>query len=203
MLVLITAQKHYRAGIRYPDIQYHFLSLAISYDGSRQARRHGELLVRHHADADEDELLPGGAKLPEPPAPPRGGAGRSVARALVGVLVLVLVIVLGRCRRPIAPFPPPIASPMSFQSVGLGIGIGIAVAIGFLFDHRHKKPIPMPNLIPNLTQDLIPDLIIDLILDLIIDLIRYLIIDLIPDLIIDLIGDFMTNRDHDDIIQGN
>ena len=30
-----------RAGVRYPDIQYHFLSLAISYDGSRQARRHG------------------------------------------------------------------------------------------------------------------------------------------------------------------
>ena len=27
--------------MRYPDIQYHFLSLAISYDGSRQARRHG------------------------------------------------------------------------------------------------------------------------------------------------------------------
>jgi choline dehydrogenase len=27
--------------VRYPDIQYHFLSLAISYDGSRQARRHG------------------------------------------------------------------------------------------------------------------------------------------------------------------
>ncbi len=30
-----------RAGIRYPDIQYHFLSLAISYDGSRKVRRHG------------------------------------------------------------------------------------------------------------------------------------------------------------------
>ncbi len=30
-----------RAGVRYPDIQYHFLSLAISYDGSRKVRRHG------------------------------------------------------------------------------------------------------------------------------------------------------------------
>jgi choline dehydrogenase len=30
-----------RAGVRYPDIQLHFLSLAISYDGSRQVRRHG------------------------------------------------------------------------------------------------------------------------------------------------------------------
>ena len=30
-----------RAGIRYPDIQFHFLSLAISYDGTRQVRRHG------------------------------------------------------------------------------------------------------------------------------------------------------------------
>lgn len=30
-----------RAGVRYPDIQFHFLSLAISYDGSRQVRRHG------------------------------------------------------------------------------------------------------------------------------------------------------------------
>jgi choline dehydrogenase len=30
-----------RAGIRYPDIQYHFLSLAISYDGTKQVRRHG------------------------------------------------------------------------------------------------------------------------------------------------------------------
>jgi choline dehydrogenase len=30
-----------RAGIRYPDLQFHFLSLAISYDGTRQVRRHG------------------------------------------------------------------------------------------------------------------------------------------------------------------
>ncbi|MFO0293751.1 MAG: choline dehydrogenase [Rhodospirillales bacterium] len=30
-----------RAGVRYPDIQFHVLSLAISYDGSRQVRRHG------------------------------------------------------------------------------------------------------------------------------------------------------------------
>jgi choline dehydrogenase len=30
-----------RAGVRYPDIQYHFLSLAISYDGSKKVRRHG------------------------------------------------------------------------------------------------------------------------------------------------------------------
>ncbi len=30
-----------RAGIRHPDIQFHFLSLAISYDGTRQVRRHG------------------------------------------------------------------------------------------------------------------------------------------------------------------
>ena len=30
-----------RAGIRYPDIQYHFLPLAISYDGSSLASEHG------------------------------------------------------------------------------------------------------------------------------------------------------------------
>jgi choline dehydrogenase len=30
-----------RAGIRYPDIQYHFLPLAVTYDGSSLARGHG------------------------------------------------------------------------------------------------------------------------------------------------------------------
>ena len=30
-----------RAGIRYPDIQYHFLPLAVSYDGSSLAKEHG------------------------------------------------------------------------------------------------------------------------------------------------------------------
>jgi choline dehydrogenase len=30
-----------RAGIEYPDIQYHFLPLAVSYDGSRLASEHG------------------------------------------------------------------------------------------------------------------------------------------------------------------
>ena len=30
-----------RAGVRYPDIQYHFLPLAITYDGSSLAREHG------------------------------------------------------------------------------------------------------------------------------------------------------------------
>jgi choline dehydrogenase len=30
-----------RAGERYPDIQYHFLPLAVSYDGSSLAREHG------------------------------------------------------------------------------------------------------------------------------------------------------------------
>ena len=30
-----------RAGIRYPDIQFHFLPLAVSYDGSSLAREHG------------------------------------------------------------------------------------------------------------------------------------------------------------------
>jgi choline dehydrogenase len=30
-----------RAGIRYPDIQYHFLPLAVSYDGSSLAKGHG------------------------------------------------------------------------------------------------------------------------------------------------------------------
>jgi choline dehydrogenase len=30
-----------RAGIRYPDIQYHFLPLAVSYDGSDVVREHG------------------------------------------------------------------------------------------------------------------------------------------------------------------
>jgi len=30
-----------RAGIPYPDIQYHFLPLAVSYDGSNQATQHG------------------------------------------------------------------------------------------------------------------------------------------------------------------
>src|SRR5581483_4539824 len=30
-----------RAGIRYPDIQFHFLPMAVSYDGSSLAREHG------------------------------------------------------------------------------------------------------------------------------------------------------------------
>ena len=30
-----------RAGILYPDIQYHFLPMAVSYDGSNQATQHG------------------------------------------------------------------------------------------------------------------------------------------------------------------
>ena len=30
-----------RAGVRYPDIQFHFLPLAVSYDGSSLAREHG------------------------------------------------------------------------------------------------------------------------------------------------------------------
>ncbi len=30
-----------RAGIRYPDIQYHFFPLAVSYDGNSMAREHG------------------------------------------------------------------------------------------------------------------------------------------------------------------
>jgi choline dehydrogenase len=30
-----------RAGIRYPDIQYHFLPMAVSYDGSSLAKEHG------------------------------------------------------------------------------------------------------------------------------------------------------------------
>jgi choline dehydrogenase len=30
-----------RAGIRYPDIQYHFLPVAVSYDGSAKAHEHG------------------------------------------------------------------------------------------------------------------------------------------------------------------
>ena len=30
-----------RAGIRYPDIQYHFLPMAVNYDGSSLAREHG------------------------------------------------------------------------------------------------------------------------------------------------------------------
>jgi choline dehydrogenase len=30
-----------RAGIPYPDIQYHFLPMAVSYDGSNQATQHG------------------------------------------------------------------------------------------------------------------------------------------------------------------
>jgi choline dehydrogenase len=30
-----------RAGIRYPDIQYHFLPLAVTYDGQSMARQHG------------------------------------------------------------------------------------------------------------------------------------------------------------------
>jgi choline dehydrogenase len=30
-----------RAGVRYPDIQYHFLPLAVTYDGKSLARRHG------------------------------------------------------------------------------------------------------------------------------------------------------------------
>ena len=30
-----------RAGVRYPDIQYHFLPLAVSYDGSTAAHEHG------------------------------------------------------------------------------------------------------------------------------------------------------------------
>ena len=30
-----------RAGVRYPDIQFHFLPIAVAYDGSTLAREHG------------------------------------------------------------------------------------------------------------------------------------------------------------------
>ena len=30
-----------RAGVRYPDIQFHFLPLAVTYDGSSLAKEHG------------------------------------------------------------------------------------------------------------------------------------------------------------------
>ena len=30
-----------RAGVKYPDIQYHFLPLAVAYDGSSLAESHG------------------------------------------------------------------------------------------------------------------------------------------------------------------
>jgi len=30
-----------RAGIRYPDIQYHFFPMAVSYDGNSLANEHG------------------------------------------------------------------------------------------------------------------------------------------------------------------
>src|SRR2546429_4398137 len=30
-----------RVGVRYPDIQFHFLPLAVNYDGSALAREHG------------------------------------------------------------------------------------------------------------------------------------------------------------------
>ena len=30
-----------RAGVRYPDLQYHFLPLAVTYDGKSLARGHG------------------------------------------------------------------------------------------------------------------------------------------------------------------
>src|SRR4029077_7117364 len=30
-----------RAGVRYPDIQFHFLPMAVNYDGSSLAREHG------------------------------------------------------------------------------------------------------------------------------------------------------------------
>ena len=38
-----------RAGVRYPDIQFHFLPMAVAYDGSSLAREHG---FQAHVGAD-------------------------------------------------------------------------------------------------------------------------------------------------------
>jgi choline dehydrogenase len=58
-----------RAGIRYPDIQYHFLSLAVSYDGSKEATRHG---FQAHVGPMRSQSK-GWVRLraPDPETPPR------------------------------------------------------------------------------------------------------------------------------------
>jgi choline dehydrogenase len=58
-----------RAGIRYPDIQFHFLPMAVAYDGSVLAREHG---FQAHAGPMRSKSR-GSVRLksPDPAEPPR------------------------------------------------------------------------------------------------------------------------------------
>jgi choline dehydrogenase len=58
-----------RAGIRYPDIQFHFLPMAVAYDGSTLAREHG---FQAHAGPMRSKSR-GSVRLksPDPAEPPR------------------------------------------------------------------------------------------------------------------------------------
>jgi choline dehydrogenase len=58
-----------RAGVRYPDIQFHFLPMAVAYDGSTLAREHG---FQAHAGPMRSKSR-GSVRLrsPDPVEPPR------------------------------------------------------------------------------------------------------------------------------------
>jgi choline dehydrogenase len=58
-----------RAGVRYPDIQFHFLPMAVAYDGSKLAREHG---FQAHAGPMRSKSR-GSVRLksPDPTQPPR------------------------------------------------------------------------------------------------------------------------------------
>jgi choline dehydrogenase len=58
-----------RAGIRYPDIQYHFLPLAVSYDGSAVAHEHG--FQAHVGPMRSKSRGTVRLRTPDPLAPPK------------------------------------------------------------------------------------------------------------------------------------
>ena len=58
-----------RAGVRYPDIQFHFLPMAVAYDGSSLAREHGfQAHVGPMRSKSRGSVL---LKSPDPAEPPR------------------------------------------------------------------------------------------------------------------------------------
>ena len=58
-----------RAGVRYPDIQFHFLPMAVAYDGSTLAREHG--FQAHVGPMRSKSRGWVRLKSPDPAAPPR------------------------------------------------------------------------------------------------------------------------------------
>ena len=58
-----------RAGVRYPDIQFHFLPMAVAYDGSKLAREHG--FQAHAGPMRSKSRGSVWLKSPDPTQPPR------------------------------------------------------------------------------------------------------------------------------------